>query len=434
MNKRILQLAIPNIISNITIPLLGMVDIGLMGHLDDPVYMGAIGLGTTVLNIIYWTFAFLRISTVGLTAQAFGKKNFRETSIVLSRAILIAFIAGILIIFFRKPIANLSFIFIKGSNLVELYAKQYFYIRIVAAPATIGLLVLTGWFIGMQNTKTPMYIALIANILNIVFNFIFVKGLDMKSDGVAYGTVLAQYGGLIFGIIVLLKYYKKVIVKWTYKKMIEFKDMGKFFKLNADVFVRMIAIIFVFTFFNFKSAEFGDDILALNNILLQFFFFFSFLADGFAIAGEALVGKYIGAKDMVNIKIVIKYLFYWGFGIAIFFSILYIFCGKYLMLVLTNIDTIIELGSHYKYWIWILPVVTVMAFIWDGIYIGATATKAMRNTMLFASLLVFYPLFLLLENKYQNHALWISFLIFMFTRGLLQTFIFRKAILSRIDN
>jgi len=431
MHKRILQLAVPNIISNITIPLLGMVDLAVLGHLESEVYIGAIAVGGLIFNVIYWGFGFLRMGTSGFTAQAFGERNFPEIMNILGRAFFVALIGALLLIILQGPIGWVAFKTIKGSVEVENLAKEYFSIRIFAAPATIGLYALTGWFIGMQNTRLPMIIAIVVNVLNLLFNLYFIFGLGMKSDGVALGTVLAQYSGLLLGGFFFLRYYKRFLQYWSLKAMTHLVTIRRFLSVNSDIFIRTLCLIFVFTFFTSQSAASNDIILAVNTLLLQFFMLFSFVEDGFAYAAEALVGRFIGSKNPGLLKKTIRLLFLWGIYISIPFTLAYAFFSESILNILTNNELIINASAPYIFWIMFIPLAGFPSFLWDGIYIGATASKEMRNTMIIATALVFIPCFLLTKNSMGNHGLWLALILFLAARGIGQSVLAKKAIYSR---
>lgn len=430
MNRRILDLAIPNIISNITIPLLGMVDLALMGHLEDKAYIGAVALGGMIFNFIYWGFSFLRMGTSGFTAQAYGKRDLAETVMILTRALLVAATGSLILILLQYPIAHLSFIIIDGSRQVQLLAKEYFHIRIMAAPATIGLYALTGWFLGMQNARIPMIITILVNMMNIGFSFILIKIFHMKADGVALGTVMAQYSGLLIAIWFLFKYYKKIFRYWQKEKLPDKKALTLFFTVNKDIFIRTLFLILILSFFTTQSARTNDTILAVNTLLMQFFMLFSFFVDGYAHAAEALTGRYTGAKNRINLIKTIRLLFLWGGAIAIVFTVIYLAAGRYLLFILTNNQEIINAARPYLPWVILIPVITFPAFIWDGIYIGATASAAMRNSMLISALLVFLPAYYLLEPVFGNHGLWLAFIIFMASRGITLTLMAGKSVLT----
>lgn len=434
MNKTILKLAIPNIISNITIPLLGLVDMILMGHLDSPAYIGAIALGGTIFSVLYSFFSFLRAGTTGFTAQAYGSNDKTETIYSLYRSICIGIPIIILILTLQNPIAQISSFLLDGSDEVKTLAISYFYVRIWAAPANILLYSLNGWFVGMQNTKIPMFIAILINVCNIILSILFVIVLNQNVAGVALGTVIAQYCGLSLAIILLIKNYKSYFIRIKKDILFDFNKIKRFFKVNTDLMIRSFLLMISIAFFTNQSANLGDDILAINMILLQSFYVFSYFTDGFAYAGEALVGRYIGSKDNDNLKKVIKLLLLWGFSISIPFSILYgLFPSTFVRIISNNPDILSQIKPYYIY-MTIIPVITFAAFIWDGIYIGATASKAIRNTMIISSIFIFIPIWYFLTPSLGNHGLWIAFLCFMITRGLVMTILANKNIVQEVNN
>lgn len=434
MNKTILKLAIPNIISNITIPLLGLVDMILMGHLGSATYIGAIALGGTIFSVLYSFFSFLRAGTTGFTAQAYGSNDKTETIYSLYRSICIGIPIIILILALQNPIAKISQFLLDGSDDVKSLALSYFYIRIWAAPANIMLYCLNGWFVGMQNTKSPMFIAILINVFNILFSILFVIVLKQNVTGVALGTVLAQYSGLTLAIILLIKDYRKYFIKIEKNILFDFKKIKRFFKVNTDLMIRSFLLIISIAFFTNQSAKLGDNILAINMILLQSFYIFSYFTDGFAYAGEALTGRYIGSKDAVSLKKTIKLLLIWGFSISIPFTILYGLFPSTFVKIISNDPNILEQIQPYYVYMIIIPIITFAAFIWDGIYIGATASKAVRNTMIIASIFVFLPAWYILVPSLENHGLWIAFLCFMLTRGIVMTLMAKKNIIQNVNN
>lgn len=434
MNREILKLAIPNIISNITVPLLGLVDMILMGHLSSPVYIGAIALGGTIFSVMYSFFSFLRAGTTGFTAQAYGSKDTSEISYSLYRSVTIAILASLLLLALQHPISKLSLTLLDGSDEVKQLAITYFFVRIWAAPANMLLYCLNGWFIGMQNTKIPMTIAIVINVLNIIFSIFFVVVMGQDVVGVALGTVIAQYCGLATALVFLFVKYKSVFTKIEMSILFDISKMKRFFKVNTDLMIRSILLVFTIAFFTNQSAKLGDNILSVNMILLQFFYIFSYFTDGFAYAGEALVGKFIGSRDSDSLNIVVKQLFKWGMFISVPFAILYaIFPTPFVKLISDNPEIIQQVQPYYIYMA-IIPVITFAAFLWDGIYIGATASKAIRNTMIVSSVIVFLPLWYILVPHFGNHGLWIAFLGFMIARGITMTISAKKNILQAIKD
>jgi MATE family multidrug resistance protein len=430
MNREILKLALPNIVSNITIPLLGLIDLALMGHLGSEVYIGAISLGGVIFNFIYWGFGFLRMSTSGFTAQAFGDNNQKESITILIRALLVAGAISALILLLQAPIAWASFKIIGGSGEVETLASEYFRIRVWAAPAALSLFVFSGWFLGMQNARYPMIIAISVNVVNILLSAFFVFVLNMKSEGVALGTALSQYVGLAIAAVLLLKKYRPLLSEISKQGVFNVKILTNFFKVNSDIFIRSFCIILVFTFFTSKSASINDTILAVNSLLIQLLLFFSFFIDGFAFAGEAMVGKYVGARKPLHLKKVVKLLFYWGAGLALVFTLIYIPGVQLILQLLTSQTDVIQSARPFLFWVILIPFASFSSFIWDGVYIGATASKAMRNTLLASTFLVFAPVYYFLNPVWENHALWLGMILFMLSRGVIQTFLYKKAIVK----
>ncbi len=428
MNRRILRLAIPNIVTNLTVPLLGMADLALMGHLkaESALYVGAIALGSTVFNVIYVSFAFLRMGTSGFTAQAYGERNKRKMALSLQRSLLVGFLFALLLLLLQYPIQAVAFYLLDGGVELKSLARQYFYIRIFAAPATLLLYGFYGWYLGMQNAKIPMTIAIAVNAVNIGLNFLFVLGFGMKSDGVAWASVAAQYSGLISAFVFLFWKYREFAVPQRFKEIVNAGELKGFFKVNGDIFIRTLLLILVLAFFTSRSARFGENILAVNTILFQFFLLFSYFADGFAYAGEALAGKAKGAGDIKLLRKTVKYLFGYGWGIAIVSFFAFLTGLPWFLKIMTDDAGLIALARQYFVWIIIIPLTGQAAFLWDGIYIGLTASKAMRNTMVFSAFLVFLPVYYGLVNLLGNNALWLAFELFLAARGVSMWIIWKK--------
>jgi len=438
VNKQILKLAVPNIISNISIPMLGIVDMALMGHLESDAYIGAIALGSLIFNFIYWGLGFLRMGTSGFTAQAWGRNDHPETILVFSRAFFIAIVMSLLLLVLQKPIEILSFAVLKGETRVEELAMTYFRIRVWAAPAALGQFALLGFFLGMQNARLPMIILVLTNVINVIFNYLFVMKFGMGSDGVAYGTVIAQYCGLIIALYYFRRHFSHLFSYWSFRATTQWRQLKVFLMVNKDIFIRTMCLVVVFSIFTARSAssdlmsEGQETILAVNSILMQFFMFFSFLIDGFAHASEALTGKFIGAKDRSSLSKTIKLLFIWGTGISLFFTLVYLLGGNLIFRALTNNPEVIANAKPYFFWVIIIPMVSYTAFLWDGIYIGATAGKQMRNAMLISSLLVFFPAYFLASKFMGNHGLWFAFILFMIARSITMQVLSRKAVYSKV--
>jgi len=430
LNRNILRLAVPNIISNLTVPLLGMADFALMGHLktDSVVYVGAVALGTTIFNVLYMSLGFLRMGTSGFTAQSFGARDDKALHLGLQRSLLVALLLAFGLILLQVPIQWVAFKLLDGSTQVTSLARQYFFIRIYAAPATLMLYSFYGWFLGMQNARIPMAIAIVVNSVNIGLNFLLVYAFHMHSNGVALASVVAQYTGLILAIWFLFKKYKAFARRIALKILLKKEGLMIFFKVNGDIFIRTLLLIFVLTFFTGMSARISNKILAVNTLLFQFFFFFSYFADGFAFAGEALAGKAKGSGSFVLLKSTVNRLFVWGLGIAVMTGIIYLVGLKYFMYILTDNRDILNLAKEYYWWVVLLPLTGIAAFIWDGIYVGVTAAKAMRNTMILSVIFIFLPAFYLLFPYFGNNGLWMALQLFMISRGLSMWLLARKAV------
>ena len=432
MNRSILKLAIPNIISNITVPLVGMADLAILGHLkgSPESYIGAIALGGMIFNFIYAIFSFLRMGTTGFTAQAYGAGNMKETALIFGRSIMVAMVGGLFLILLQAPIDWFTFSVIASSPHVEALASEYFYIRIWAAPATLGLYTIMGWFLGMQNARIPMFLAILINVINVGANYMFVYGFGLRSDGVAWGTLIAQYVGFTTGIILLLRYHASIMKQWSFQAMLQMKAMKRFFKVNRDIMIRTLLLIMTFSLFTTSSAGIGDNILAVNTILLQFLLLFSYFLDGFAYAAESLAGKFYGAGDLTSLKKFTRHIFIWGTLISLPFSLAYLVGGRYIIYILTDNAGIIKSAAPFLPWLALVPIVSFVAFIWDGIFTGCTATAAMRNTMIVATLIVFIPLNYFLVGPLGNHGLWLALMIFMIARSTMMSFYAPKAIYS----
>jgi MATE family multidrug resistance protein len=432
MNKRILKLAIPNIISNLTVPLLSSVDTALMGHLNEIYYLGAIAVGGMIFNFIYWGFGFLRMGTTGLTAQAFGKKDDRQSISILGRAIFAALGFSIMLIILKNFVIDTSFMLIDTSPEVEEYARKYFSIRIFAAPATLSLYAISGWFLGMQNARYPLILALVTNIFNVIFNLIFIKYFSMNVDGVALGTLCANYLGLVIAAILLTGHYRDHLKIFKFKSILNAQLFIKFFKISGDIFLRTLLLIFVFSFFTAMSAKSGDLILGANTILINLWTIMAYGIDGFAFAAESLIGRYIGARDSDELIHAIQLSFVWGVGLGLFFSCIYFLFPEWIIRIFTDKNDVIEMALYLMIWTQFAPVLGSFCYIWDGIYIGATATAAMRNSMIISVSLFFLPVYFLSKEALGVQALWLALTTFILSRGVLLAIYFRKSILRRI--
>ena len=425
INKRILQIAVPSIISNITVPLLGLIDVTIVGHLGAAAYIGAIAVGGMLFNIIYWIFGFLRMGTSGMTSQAYGKHDLDEVARLLLRSVGVGLLIAIILVTLQYPIRKLAFTFIQTTEEVERLATLYFRICIWGAPAMLGLYGFAGWFIGMQNSRFPMYIAITQNIVNIAASLCFVYLFHMKVAGVAWGTLTAQYAGFLMALLLWRRYYGGLKKHVAWHEVLKKEAMLRFFQVNRDIFLRTLCLVIVTLFFTSAGAAQGEIVLAVNTLLMQLFTLFSYIMDGFAYSGEALVGKYVGANNRSALYRTVRLLFIWGVGLSTGFTLLYFFGGKSFLGLLTNEISVIREAENYFYWVLAIPLTGFAAFLWDGIFIGATATRQMFYSMLVASgsfFLVYYSL----HEWMGNHALWLAFIVYLSLRGIMQAALSRK--------
>lgn len=449
MNRRILGLALPNIVTNITVPLLGMVDMAIVGHLS-ATHIGAITIGTSIFNLIYWNFGFLRMGTSGFTAQAYGAGRMDEAVKTLIRACAIALGIALTLIALQWPISLAVPVIFEGSDEVMQLALTYFFVRIWAAPATLGLYAVKGWFIGMQDSRTPMWIAIFLNCVNIAASLLFVIVLHWDIAGVALGTVLANYAGLALGIVFLRKRLKQLNTTpsplstdhsslSTIKEALRWADMRRFFKVNGDIFLRTVCLSAVFTFITAASGRISDEVLAVDALLLQFFTLFSYIMDGFAYAGEALVGRYIGARQGRNLRLAVRLLLLWGLALTALFTVLYALFSVQFLHIFTDAEDIIEAAGDYMGWVLAIPVCGFAAFLFDGIFVGATASRTMRNAMFVATAAFFSIYFGLklaagtVSEQTWNNILWLAFMVYLILRGLLQGLRVRKDIYRQAE-
>ena len=416
INKQIYRLALPNIISNFSIPLLGAVDTALMGRLESEHYLGAVGIGGVIFSFIYWGFGFLRMATTGLTAQAFGENDLRECGRLLLRAICIGITSSLLLLIFQWQLIDLSFRLVDASPDVERLARIYFHIRIYAAPATLCLHAFHGVFLGLQNARYPLLLTIVVNLANIVLNLVFVKLLDMKVDGIALATVIAQYIGLFVAVLLFSRYYRGILPKWNLREILAFSKLKRFLSISGDIFIRTCCLVFSHAYFTAKSAALSDTFLAINTILLQYINLLSYAIDGFAFAAESLVGKYKGAQDLQNLKQTTRLIFLWAFLFAGVILLILACFGERLLYVFTDQMSLVEQAEVYLIWVIIAPVINVAAYIWDGIFLGATASRALRNSVIVSTLLYFSAIYLLMP--FGNHGLWGALTLLLVARGV----------------
>ena len=400
INKSILKLAIPSILANITVPLVGMADIAIAGHLgaQAATLIGGIAIGSMLFDLLYWNFGFLRIGTGGLAAQAYGAGDRRECARVLARAMAMSLAIALFLIAIQWLVVKLAFLVVDCTPEVRELASRYFYIRIWAAPATLSLMALKGWFIGMQDSVSSMICDVTVNVANIGLSVLLALGLvvsgttivpAMGFSGIATGTLAAQWTGFAVAVIILaVKYFRpalSLLQKSDYTTLFKGDQTRRFFVMNTDLFVRSLCFIAIYIGFTVLSARYGDVLLAVSSILMKLLLLFSYFTDGFAYAGEALTGRFIGAKDPASLRLTVKLTFVWSMAVALIFVLIYRFAGTPMLRVMTSDVTVINAAKDFMPWLLLMPLVGCAAFTWDGIYIGATASRQMRNSMLWAA-------------------------------------------------
>ncbi len=417
MHKKIWRLAAPIMLANITIPLLGAVDLAVVGRMPGPEFMAAVGVGATVFSVLYFGFVFLRMGTTGLVAISKGALQHSEGVAWLLRAVLLGLALGLVLIVLSKPIASLSQWLIEPPALSAPLFDDYFFARIFSAPASLANFAFLGWMIGMQRAKTALAMQLVINLTNIVLDLVFVLWLGLGVKGVAWATVIAEYVGLGFALMMVLPYVAQYFKSHCINALFVPEKIMELAHINVHIFVRSMCLQMAFFYFTARGADFGDAILAVNAILMNFLLFTSYALDGFANASEALVGESIGRKDRTTFKRVVKAMTLWALFFAILFTIAYGLSWEFIVNLMTNVESVKQLVPTYLIWGLLLPLTCVWSFLLDGIFIGATVTKPMRNSMAL-SLGLFIGLTTILIPAYQNHGLWISFLCFMLARAV----------------
>ncbi len=422
LNSQILRLAIPSILANITIPLVGVVDTAIVGHIANATYIGGIAIGTMLFDLLYWNFGFLRVGTSGMTAQAYGRGDGVECARLLTQSVSIALIGAAVLWLIQWLFVTAVLAIVPCSAEVATFARQYFFIRIWAAPATLSLMAFKGWFIGMQDTVSPMITDIVVNVVNMVVSYVLAVYTPLGALGVAYGTLVAQFTGLFLALIICLIKYKAIVQEVIRllgdrapqkstdfsgtpqaKGLLGDKAMKRFMSLNANLFVRSLCFMVVYVGFTSLASHYGDVELAVSTIMMKLFMLFSYFVDGFAYAGEALVGKEWGARkrSLENgsnvaytleatgdeaIRRVVRLLFAWSLGVGLLFTLLFALWSDACYYAMTNDMIVLARLADYTGWLIAMPIVSTLAFMWDGVYAGATAGKQIRNAMIYAAL------------------------------------------------
>lgn len=395
LNSQILRLAIPSILANITIPLVGLVDTAIVGHIANATFIGGIAIGTMLFDLLYWNFGFLRVGTSGMTAQAFGRGDRQECARLLSQSVGIALLGAAVIWLLQWLFVTVVLAILPCSPEVATFARDYFFVRIWAAPATLSLMAFKGWFIGMQDTVSPMITDIVVNLVNMLVSYVLAVHTPMGAIGVAWGTVIAQFTGLSIALILLLVKYRHLWQGLSPVRLaLDSSGMRRLISLNGNLFIRSLCFMVVYVGFTSLASNYGDVELAVSTIMMKLFMLFSYFVDGFAYAGEALVGKYMGRnqqseinnQDNVQIPHVVRLLFAWSLGVGLLFTVIFALWSSGFYLTMTSDATVLARLADYTPWLIAMPIVSTLAFMWDGVYTGATAGKHIRNAMIYAAL------------------------------------------------
>ena len=422
IRREIGAIALPAIISNITTPLLAMVDVAIVGHIGSAVYIAAVAIGSSIFNMLYWLFGFLRMGASGMTAQAYGAADNRLIATILHRSLAVGLLMGLLLIAISSPVCSLMLGFMDADAETLPAARSYFLIAIAGAPATLGSYALSGWFIGMQDSRSPMWMSLVTNVVNIIVSLTAVFGFGMRIEGIAVGSAVAQWTGFIFGLIVALRRYRPA--RPDFGAIVEWSGLKRFFSVNADIFLRTLCLVAVTVWFTRSGSVQVTEILAANTLLLQLFLFFSYFMDGFAFSGEALAGKYLGQGDRSSLARLISALTRISVVMALAFGAVYFIFGPEILSLLTDDTKVLGISNSYLLWAVAVPLAGTYAFIWDGLLIGLTRTRLMLLSMLVATA-VFFSVCAVARPVMGNHGLWLAFVIYLAIRGIVERLLYR---------
>ncbi|MGI9203934.1 MAG: MATE family efflux transporter [Woeseiaceae bacterium] len=431
-NRDVWRIAAPMMLSNISVPLLGMVDTGVTGHLENADYLAAVAIGSTIFAFIYAGFNFLRMGTTGITAQKFGAEDNDGLKVALGQALIVSLTIAMVLIILQVPIGDLSMRMLGAKGSVANHAYQYFNIRIWSAPATLANYALVGWFLGLQNARVPLFIVLVINVTNIVLDLFFVLVLDMKVAGVAAASVVAEFSGLAFGGVYALRYLRRHPGQMLFAHLTTLQEYRAFFAVNAHLLVRTMALIFSYAFVTAAGARIGPMILAANAVLMNLMNLMSFALDGFAHAAEALVGKAVGARNREALREAVRLTLRWSLYMSLMFCIFFFIGGPSLIRLLTDIPEVIAVADRYLPWMTLMPLVAVWSYLYDGVFVGATRAREMRDIMLVSTFLVFLPTWYA-TRELGNHGLWLALATFLASRGIGMHYYYRTRVLEAVS-
>ncbi|QYJ97785.1 MATE family efflux transporter [Shewanella alkalitolerans] len=418
-NSQLFALAVPMILSNITVPLLGLVDTAVVGHLSNAYYLGGVAVGSTVITLILWILGFLRMSTTGLVAQAFGAKEIHTQYRLLMQSASLALLLSLLVLLLQQPIITAAMALSDASEQVQYYSQAYFNIRIWSTPFALVNLALLGWLLGRQQPKAAMWQLIAANLTNILLDLLFVIGLGWGVEGAALASVLADMTGFAVAASMVVRTIKREggFELLPLLRSLSLNSYQRLVRLNLDIFIRSLCLQLAFAFMTFQGANLGDNTVAANAVLLNLLLLISYALDGIAYYGEAEVGRAVGEKSHERMTQSVTLAGLWSAIFALLFTLFFALWGEQIIKLLTNISEVRQEAQAYLGWVVALPLLAFGSYLFDGVYIGAAQGKAMRNTMILATFGVFFPTWLLLQG-YGNHALWAAMSLFMLTRSL----------------
>lgn len=433
INSQVLGLAGPSILANITVPLVGMVDLAISGHIGDAAAIGGLAIASMLFDLLYWNMGFLRVGTGGITAQAYGRRDNRSIVDTLTQGLVTAWGAAALFIAIQWLFVEVAFRLIVCSPEVEAVARQYFFIRIWAAPATLSLFVFKGWFIGMQNTVFSMAVDIWVNVVNMGASWLLAFHTPLGMAGIAWGTLIAQWTGLLLAAGLFLVRYRGLTGEFSLRRSVKWQYIKGFFKVNTDLFVRSLAFMVIYVGFTSLAATYGDVDLAVSSVMMKLFMLFSYFIDGFAYAGEALTGRFIGERNLSGVRSTVRVIFLWGLVISAAFTLAYIIFPMPIIGLLTDDAQVLQGCGPYLFWLVLMPVASGIAFIWDGIYIGATASAQMRDCMLLSALL-FVVSYFILRPSMGIQALYLAYFVHLACRSVYLSLTYRGSILTKIPS
>lgn len=425
IDSKIFGIALPAVVANITIPLLGLLDVGIAGHLGNATLIGAIAVGTMVFNLIYWNFGFLRMGTSGVTAQAYGSGDRRRQALVLQHVVLLGVGIGVAVTALQWPLKTAALWLIGGTPEVNELAGRYVDVCVWGAPAILAMMGIKGWFLGMQDSRSPMQISIGVNVLNVAFSLVAVYGLGLGFVGIAAGTVVAEYAGLVLSLVLLWRRQRWVLGWLDWRKAVAMRGDRQLSGGNRDIFVRSFMMMLINLIFLSVGARSGDVVLAVNTLIMQMFTLYSYFMDGIAFAGEALVGKAVGQRDEAGLGLCVRRLMWWGGVVMTLFAMAYAAFPRGIFSLLTTDGTVVDAALAHRWWCLCIPLAGMAAFVWDGVFIGMTRTGGMLLSAALA-FVVFVAVCLFAPAQMGNDGLWLAFVLHLAVRGAVQTVLYVK--------